>query len=103
LQSAQLTQKPRVTTMTNDAEIWRIEFRKERITVSQARIMRAEAHFEKLATFANRFKPLADSIALAIISSQIAERLFAFEDRCRSSFLRRQSACGDVGTIPAFW
>src|SRR6266545_4770652 len=63
--------------------------------------MFTQARFEKLATFANRFEALSCSIALAIVSSQIAERLFAFKDRCRSNRFWLWSIGGHVGTIPA--
>src|SRR5215470_5187132 len=65
--------------------------------------MCAEACLEKLAALANRFELLAGSIALAIISPQITERLFTLKDRCGSSSLGRQSICSDVGSIPALW
>jgi hypothetical protein len=65
--------------------------------------MCAEAIFEKLAALANRFEPLAGGVALAIISPQIAERLFTLKDRCGSNSLGRQSIRRDVGTIPALW
>src|SRR5262249_8891102 len=69
----------------------------------QVRIMCAEAFLKKLAALTNRFESLPGSIALAIISPQIAECLFTLKDRCGSSFLRRQSIRSNVGTIPAFW
>jgi hypothetical protein len=65
--------------------------------------MCAKPLFEKLAALANRLQSLAGSIALAIISPQIAERLFTLKNRRRSNSLRRQSIRSDVGTIPAFW
>src|SRR5438046_653388 len=65
--------------------------------------MGAKALFEKLTALADRFELLASSVTHAIISPQIAQRLFTFEDCCRSNFLRRQSVRGDVGTISAFW
>jgi hypothetical protein len=63
----------------------------------------AEAPFEKLAALGNCFELLAGGVALTIISTQIAERLFTLKDRYRSNFPRRQSICDDVGTIPAVW
>jgi hypothetical protein len=65
--------------------------------------MCTEAAFEKLAALGNRFESLPGGLALTIISTQIAERLFTLKDRYRSNFLRRQSIGGDVGTIPAVW
>ena len=65
--------------------------------------MCAEARFEKLAALGNRFESLVGGVAVTIISTQIAERLFTFEDRYRSNFLGRQSIRGDVGTVPAVW
>ena len=103
MQGTQLAQKSRVTTVADHGQIRQIEFRKQRITVPQARIMCAETPFEKLAASANRLESLAGSIALAIISPQIAERLFTLKNRRGSSSLRCQSICSDVGTIPAFW
>src|SRR5215813_7206885 len=63
--------------------------------------MCVEALFKKLAALANCFESLARSIALAIISPQIAERLFTFKDCCGTNSLRRQSIRCDVGAIPA--
>jgi hypothetical protein len=65
--------------------------------------VRAKPLFEKLAALANRLESLAGSIALAIISPQIAKRLFTLKNRCGSNSLRRQSIRSDVGTISAFW
>jgi hypothetical protein len=65
--------------------------------------MCAEAFLEKLAALPNRFESLPARVALAIISPQIAERLFTLKDRCGSSFRRRESKRSDVGTIPALW
>ena len=103
LQGAQLTQNSRVTTVTDRGEIMQIEFRKQGITVPQVRVMGAETLFEKLAALANRLELLAGGIALAIISPQIAKRLFTLKNRCGSDSPRRQSIRSDVGTIPAFW
>jgi hypothetical protein len=64
------------------AEVLGIELREKRITIVQIWIMRAEARFEKLATITDRFEPLARALAATVVSSQIAQRLFAFEHRC---------------------
>src|SRR6266496_2672461 len=69
----------------------------------QARIMYAQARFENLATFTDCFESLPRRISAAIVSSQIAKHLFAFEDRSRSNLFRLRSTRGDVGSIPAFW
>src|SRR5437588_13030967 len=65
--------------------------------------MCAEALFESLAALGNRFESLPGRFALTIISPQMAERLFTLKDRYRSNLLRRQSICGNIGTIPAVW
>jgi hypothetical protein len=44
--------------------------------------MRAEARFENLATITDRFESPARGLAMTIVSSQIAQRLFAFEHHC---------------------
>src|SRR5262249_1571238 len=89
--------------MADHAEIGQIELRKQAITIAEGRIMRTEAVLEKLAALANGFESLASGVALAIITPQVAQRLFTFKDRGRSNSRRRQSIPGDVGTIPAFW
>jgi hypothetical protein len=48
----------------------------------QVWIMRPEARFENLATITDRFESPARGLAVTIVSSQIAQRLFAFEHRC---------------------
>ena len=68
--------------MADRAEVLGIELREKRITIVQARIMRAEACFEKLATITDRFKAPARALAATVVASQIAERLFAFEYCC---------------------
>jgi hypothetical protein len=62
-------------------EVLRIELREKRIAIVQVWIMRAEARFEKLATITDRFEPPARALTATVVSSQIAERLFAFEHR----------------------
>ena len=70
--------------------------------------MRAQACFKNLATLTDCFEPLARGLAVAIVSSQIAKRLFAFEDRCRSNLFRarryaatsaRYRHCGKLTSI----
>jgi hypothetical protein len=63
--------------------------------------MRAQAPFEKLTALGHGFESLAGGIAVAIISPQIAKRLFTLKDRCRSNSLGCQSIRGDVGTVSA--
>jgi hypothetical protein len=38
---------------------------------------------------------------MAVVSSKIAQRLFAFENRCRSNLLRNIPISGHVGAISA--
>jgi len=68
--------------MADGVEVLRIKFREKRITVVQGWIMSAEACFENLATITDQFEPPARQLAVTIVSSQIAQRLFAFEHRC---------------------
>jgi hypothetical protein len=63
--------------------------------------MRAEARFEKLATIKYCFESLVCGLAVTVVSSQIAQRLFAFEHRCRSNLLRDRPIAGHVGAISA--
>jgi len=44
--------------------------------------MRAKARFENLATITDRFESPTRGLAVAIVSSKIAQSLFAFEHRC---------------------
>jgi hypothetical protein len=64
------------------AKVLGIELREKRITIVQAWIMRAKTRFENLATITDRFESLACRLAATVVSAQIAQRLFAFEDRC---------------------
>jgi hypothetical protein len=64
------------------AEVLGIKLRKKRITIVQIWIMCAEARFENLTTITDRFEPPARGFAMAVVSSKIAQRLFAFENRC---------------------
>ncbi len=63
----------------------RIEFCKERIGNPRIRIMHAQTCFESLAAFPDRFEALACGLAVAVVPSQIAQRLLAFKDRSRSN------------------
>src|SRR4026207_1777786 len=89
--------------MADHSEIGQIEFGKQGIAVPQVRIVCAKPRFEKLAALANRLESLSGSIALAIISPQIAGRLFPLKKRRGPNSLRRQSIRSGVGTMPAFW
>src|ERR1700746_3701744 len=40
---------------------------------------------------------------MTIVSPQVAERLFTFENRCRSSLFSLPSMAGHVGTVPTVW
>jgi hypothetical protein len=82
LQRPQLTDEAGVTAVADRAEVLGIKLREKRIAVVQVWIMRAEARFENLATITHRFEPPARGFAATVVSSQIAERLFAFEHRC---------------------
>jgi len=64
------------------AEVLRIELREKRIAIVQVWIMRAEARFENLTTITYCFESPARGLAVTVVSAQIAQRLFAFEDRC---------------------
>jgi len=68
--------------VTDRAEVLGIELREKRIAIVQVWIMRAEARFENLATITDRFESPARGLAVTVVSAQIAQRLFAFEDRC---------------------
>src|SRR5438552_14976169 len=87
--------------MADLAEVLGIKLREKRITVVQVWIMRAEARFEKLATITDRFEPPAGGLAVTVISSQITQRLFAFEHGCRSNLLRDRPIADHVGAISA--
>ena len=73
----------------------------KRIAIVQVWIMRAEAGLENLATITYCFESLACGFAVTVISSQIAQRLLAFEYRCRSNLLRDRPIAGHVGAISA--
>jgi hypothetical protein len=92
-----------VTAMTDRAEVLQIELREERIAIPQVRIVRAQARLKNLAAFADQLKTLERSFPMTIISSQIAERLFAFENRCRSYLFSLPSMRGNIGTVPTLW
>ena len=87
--------------MTNRGEILRIEFRKERITVSQIWIVRAQLRLKKKPSFANYLETSACGFAVAIISPQITKDLFTFEDRCRLNLFSLPSTARHVRAVPA--
>jgi hypothetical protein len=82
LERPQFTKKPSVAAVTDRAEVLGIKLREKRITIVQVWIMRAEARFQNLATITYCFESLARSLAATVVSAQIAQRLFAFEDCC---------------------
>jgi hypothetical protein len=82
LQRAQFAHETRITSVADRPEVLGIELREKRIAVVQVWIMRAEACFEKLTTITDRFESLARGLAVTVVSSQITQRLFAFEHRC---------------------
>src|SRR5437588_11418323 len=63
--------------------------------------MHAQISFENLAAASNSFQPCADGNAATVVSSQIRQRLFAFEDRGQPDSARLWSISGDIGAISA--
>jgi hypothetical protein len=68
--------------VTDRAEVFGIKLWEKRIAIVQVWIMRAETGFEKLATITYCFEFLACRLAATVVTAQIAQRLFAFEDCC---------------------
>ena len=89
--------------MADGAEVLGIKLREKRITIVQVWIMRAEARFENLATITDRFEAPPRGLAVTVVSSQIPQRLFAFEHRCWSNLLRDRPIAGHVRAISAPW
>jgi hypothetical protein len=56
-----------------------------------------------LAALADQLETPERSLAMTIISSQVAKRLFAFENRCRSRLFSPPSMRGNIGTVPTLW
>jgi len=86
LQRTQLTHETRITAVADRDEIFAVKLGEKRIAIVQIWIVRTQTRFKKLAALADCLESLARGLAVAIVSSQIAERLFAFEYRCRSNF-----------------
>src|ERR1700693_6107725 len=63
--------------------------------------MHAQILLKILTAVINSFQPCADGSAATIVSSQIRQRLFAFEDRGQPDSARLWSICGDIGAISA--
>jgi hypothetical protein len=103
LQRAQLADEARVTAVPDRTKVFGIELGKQRITIMQVRVVRSQAGFKNLPAFTDRFESPPRGLAMAIVSSQIAERLFAFEYRCRPNLLWVWPVTGHVGAIPALW
>jgi hypothetical protein len=103
LQRSQLSNQAGVAAVANCAKVLGIKLWEKRITILQVWIMRPEARFENLATITNRFEPPARGLAMAVVSSQIAQRLFAFEYCCRSNLLSVWPITNHVGPISALW
>src|SRR5437870_4222731 len=89
--------------MTNRSKVLAIELREKRIAIVQVGVVRAQARFERLATFAYCFDPSPCRSGVAIVSSQITECLLAFEYGRRSNLLRVWPIAGDVGAVSALW
>jgi len=101
LQRAHVAQQASVTPVADRDEILSIKLRKERIAIAQMRVVRAQARFENLPALADHFETPACRFAVAVVSSQVAKRLFALKHRGRSRLLSLPSVRGDVSTIPA--
>lgn len=101
LRGAQIAQEARVPAVAYRAKILRIELREERIAIVQVWVMCAEARLKNLAAVADRVEPLARSFAVAIVSPQIAKRLFAFKDHSQSRLFSPPTIRGYVDTVPA--
>ena len=89
-----------MTAVPDRGEGLRIELGEKRIAISQVRIVLTKACFKNLAALADRVEPAARGLAVAIISPQIAKRLFAFKDRCQTSLFSLPSIRRYVRTIP---
>jgi hypothetical protein len=89
--------------MTDRGEALRIELEEERFTIPEARVVRAKMRFENLPPFTDRLEPAAANFAIAIIAPQVAERLFAFKNRCRSNLPALTAIGGHISSIPASW
>jgi len=63
--------------------------------------MHSQIVFEDLTTLLKRVEEFASALAVAIILSQIAKRLLAFENRCRSILFRQWSIRRDICAISA--
>jgi len=63
--------------------------------------MHSQIVFEDLTAVADRIEEFASALAVAIIPSQIPERLLAFKNRRRSELFRQRSIGNDVGAISA--
>src|SRR5438874_2107564 len=59
--------------------------------------------FENLPPFANHLEPPARNFAVAIVSPEVAERLFTFKNHCRSNLSALTAISRHISPIPAFW
>src|ERR1700682_1452540 len=81
LQCGEFAEDTAVTVVRDSGKIVRIMFWKERIAGAQRGVMDAEMFFEHLTAPAGRTELLARRVAAAVVSAQIGQRLFAFENR----------------------
>src|SRR5947207_14675519 len=88
-----------MTAVPDRGEGLRIELGEKRIAISQVRIVRTKACFKNLAALADRVEPAARGLAVAIISPQIAKRLFAVKDCCRYNVFSLPSTRGQISTV----
>lgn len=101
MEGVEFAQNTRVPTVLNRREIVGVEFREERIGDSQVWKMDPQMFFENVASSANGLETFARRVAAAVVSSQIWQRLFAFEDCCRPNTATLRAIRRHIGAIAA--
>ena len=99
MQGVELAEDAPIVAMLNRTKVMRVKLRKKRIRTPQARIMNAQMFLQSESPTVNGLQTVTCFRTAAVVSSQIGQRLFAFENSGRSRWIT--SISRDVGAITA--
>src|SRR5207248_6954425 len=89
----------RITVMIKLTKIENFKIGEKGIALAQCRIMNAQISLDDFPPCLDRPETVQSSSAIAIVTAQIGERLFAFKN-CGAIALTTLPKCGDIGAEP---
>jgi hypothetical protein len=89
--------------MADRVEIVRIVFGEKRIAGTQGRVVNTKVFFENVSPAREGAKAFARRRGLAIVSAQIRQGLFAFEDCGHGLLAKTRAIRSDIGAVTALW